>query len=275
MTQPTDRWSVAPESLNQARNDVREMLDLIRAYGGTLGDVLDVGCDVGLHVHALGEAGARSVTGIDIPAYGARQAENRTAAAQSQILSERRKEVGKAFGLTSGDISFRDVDVAELDDEESYDLITSWETLEHVSDPSKAFDRMHAALKPGGLAFHKYNPFFAIDGGHSLCTLDFDWGHLRLDESGFRDYLQRYRPSEAGLALEFYKRSLNRMALSDLEHHVDSSGMDLLALVPWADRVLLQAIDREVVHQVSHNYPAATVVDLISARVWLILRRPA
>jgi len=275
MAQPTGRWSVASESMNQARNDVREMLDLVGAYGGTLGDVLDVGCDVGMHVHAMSEAGAGSVSGIDIPAYGARQTEYQTAAAQSEILSERRKEVAGAFGVASGTISFRDVDVAELNDEGRYDLITSWETLEHVSDPRKAFERMHAALKPSGLAFHKYNPFFAIDGGHSLCTLDFDWGHARLDEPAFRDYVERYRPSEAELALRFYTESLNRMTLYDLRNHVTSSGMELLALIPWADRVLLQAIDREVIHQVNHNHPQATIVDLVSARVWLILRRPA
>jgi len=42
---------------------------------------------------------------------------------------------------------------------ESVDVVVSWEVLEHVTKPGEAFANMARVLKPGGFAFHEYNPF--------------------------------------------------------------------------------------------------------------------
>ena len=42
----------------------------------------------------------------------------------------------------------------------SKDLILSWDTLEHLANPKKAFEEMYKLLKPGGFTFHEYNSFF-------------------------------------------------------------------------------------------------------------------
>ena len=70
---------------------------------------------------------------------------------------------------------------------------------------------MFRILKPGGYSFHEYNPFFSFNGGHSLCTLDFMWGHVRLSSIDFPKYLKQFRPFEYDLAMRFYKENLNRM----------------------------------------------------------------
>jgi SAM-dependent methyltransferase len=44
-----------------------------------------------------------------------------------------------------------EIDPADYDGDECYDLVVSTETLEHMSDPEKAIDCAFRALKPGGL----------------------------------------------------------------------------------------------------------------------------
>ena len=63
---------------------------------------------------------------------------------------------------------------------------------------------MYRILKPGGFAFHQYNPFFSYNGGHSLCTLDFC--HVRLSAKDFERYLKQFRKEEYEMAMNFYKR---------------------------------------------------------------------
>ena len=60
------------------------------------------------------------------------------------------------------------------------------------------------------------NPFFSFNGGHSLCTLDFMWGHVRLSETEFERYLIQFRPKENKVAMKFYRNNLNRMTLKKL-----------------------------------------------------------
>jgi hypothetical protein len=48
------------------------------------------------------------------------------------------------------------------------------------------------------------DPWFGIAGRHALCTLDFPWGHLRLDDGELAEYVRRLRPHEADDAIEVF-----------------------------------------------------------------------
>jgi SAM-dependent methyltransferase len=97
---------------------------------------------------------------------------------------------------------------------DSFDAIVSFEVLEHLRRPAAAFAAMRGLLRPGGVAYHDYNPFFSLFGGHSLCTHDFPWGHARLDHGDVERYLAERRPEAAAQTLRFFDESLNRMTLS-------------------------------------------------------------
>ncbi len=43
----------------------------------------------------------------------------------------------------------------------SFDIITSWETLEHIVDIDSALANIKRILRSGGIAIHQYNPFFS------------------------------------------------------------------------------------------------------------------
>jgi ubiquinone/menaquinone biosynthesis C-methylase UbiE len=79
-------------------------------------------------------------------------------------------------------------------DDGSFDLVVSQTVLEHVHDIGAAFREIARVLVPGGLAYHEVEPWFAPRGGHSLCTLDFPWGHVRTTEAEFARYVETFRP---------------------------------------------------------------------------------
>jgi SAM-dependent methyltransferase len=157
----------------------------------------------------------------------------------------------------------------------SFDAIVSFEVVEHLQRPDAAFAAMARLLRPGGIAYHDYNPFFSVSGGHSLCTLDFLWGHARLDGVDFERYVREIRQAEADQVLRFYRESLNRLTLADLRRAIEKAGLDLLALVPWTDRALAPLLTADVLAEIRRSHPTAGVEDLLSTFVSVIARRPA
>lgn len=64
---------------------------------------------------------------------------------------ERNKAVQKKWGLEG--ISFRVLDLADLDEEDTYDLIVCVDVMEHIVDQDKVLARFYKALRKGGYLF--------------------------------------------------------------------------------------------------------------------------
>ena len=92
--------------------------------------VLDVGCGAGLLTEPLARLGA-VVTAVDA-------APENIAAARAHAAGQ-----GLAIDYVAGDIAALDLG--------PFDLITSMEVVEHVTDPSAFIDALAARLAPGGL----------------------------------------------------------------------------------------------------------------------------
>ncbi len=91
---------------------------------------IDVGCGAGLLAEPLARLGAR-VTALD-------------AAAENVAVARAHAE---AVGLA---IDYRNVDVGTLQGE-TFDLVTSMEVIEHVTDPAAFVAALERTLAPGGL----------------------------------------------------------------------------------------------------------------------------
>ena len=152
---------------------------------GLDGRILEIGCFDGAASFQLARLGARHVTGSDLARYYVTQRAGDPnagdVAAQQVALAELRERARAIAGAVRGRVDFVEDDITSSALEPaSFDGIVSFEVLEHLLRPTEAFVSMRELLKPGGVGYHDYNPFFSRIGGHSLCTLDFPWGHARI-----------------------------------------------------------------------------------------------
>ena len=289
MFQPPSEASGAPDNaaaaarLDSRRERVACADRILGVFGFTCRgkSVVEVGASDGAAAYALAEAGAAEVIGTDIAAYYIHQtpggvvSEGAVRRKNDELEARRGAYAATLDAEVSARVSFVEDDVCTSDlPGASADAILSWEVLEHLTRPLEAFRRMFHVLKPGGVAFHEYNPFLALDGGHSLCVLDIPWGHARLSPEDFRRYIREFRPDEEQVALSFYENNLNRMTLSDLRGHIETAGFRPTAVIPLSVREHLDILTPEIARQCRAVYPTAAIADLISPAVTVVMQKP-
>ena len=272
----------------RARNAVKvvaEARSLVATVAGTelAGRILEVGCYDGSAAYQLARGPGTTVTGSDLARYYVSSRPGAVSdaeiGAQESVLAgirDRARMAASRLGAADGDrgdFVEDDITTSRLEPA-SFDAIVSFEVLEHVLDPAAAFQAIGRLLKPGGVTYHDYNPFFSANGGHSLCTLDLPWGHARLDDQDVERYLHEIRPAEEEQALRFYREGLNRMTLADLRDAVSGAGLELLAVIPWTDRKLVGTLSDGTLADVRRTYPTAVAADLLATFVAVIARRP-
>jgi SAM-dependent methyltransferase len=276
---PTDDALAA--RARKAEKSVTEASAFVATLAGhpLQGRILEVGCYDGATAYQLARKPGTQLVASDLARYYLTQQPGAPSDAevsrQQTLLAEIRERARIVAGAAAGTVDFVEDDITESAlGSASFDAIVSFEVLEHVQRPAAAFAGMARLLRPGGILYHDYNPFFSANGGHSLCTLDFPWGHARLDDEDFERYVREIRPTELHQALRFYRESLNRMTLVDLRTAVTGAGLELLAAVAWSDRALVPRLAPEVLAEVRRSYPTVAVDDLLSTFVAVVARRP-
>ncbi|MFH1996547.1 MAG: class I SAM-dependent methyltransferase [Candidatus Omnitrophota bacterium] len=242
--------------------------------------VLDIGCFNGASSYALIERGAARVDAIDVSEHFVSHADagEEEIRESSRWIRDFRQAIGDAFVKESPDIrtnavNFYDLDIKDLDKVDTYDLILSWETFEHILDVEQALASMYRALRSNGICAHRYHPFFCESGAH-FDTLDFPWGHARLSAEDFLRYMRTYCPHETDLAEWRFCSTVNRMTLRQLRQCSSASGFEIVEIMPvishrWQD------IDPAIFSQSKALYPSLTLTDLVSSKVWALLRKPS
>jgi len=248
-------------------------------------DILEVGCAYGERSYIMAKYEGTKVHGIDVDEYTVDQSPDMNAwnAKDIELVHNKldivRKELASGFPESvTKKVTFETIGMEGYATPNPHDMIISWDVLEHIIDLPTAFNQMANAVKKGGIVYHKYNPFFAINGGHSLCTLDFFYGHCVLSSEDFERYIREVRPEEEKVALCFYHKCLNRATRSDIKELAIKNGFEILEytgierLGKVADE-LVEDLSGEVLDMVKKHYPTVTVEDLMCDSVHLILRK--
>ena len=254
------------EAYRQGAIAVRDMAE---ARGITLRSsrVLDVGCASGFQSFALG-ALAGEVIGIDLDVESYIPPAHRKRAHDLLLPPEDEHRVL----LEEGDVT------ALGYPDESFDVVVSTTVLEHVRDLPAALRETRRVLRPGGIAFHGVQPWFGPDGGHGLCTLDFAWGHVRLDDEEFAAYEHAWRPLEAADAIAYHSRGFQqpRFTLDQSRSAARDAGFEILA---WSEtRVSLRDVHSglataELLADCRRRRPEVTKRDLLTIGYSALLRR--
>lgn len=179
-----------------------------------------------------------------------------------------RKLVEEKTGISA---TFIDGDITECPDIESeyFDLIVSVSCLEHIQNIESAFSEMYRILKPGGMMFHRLNPFWAQNGGHALGILDAPWLHTMLDEQEYIEYLKLFRPFEADLAIQWNENALNRdININSIQKYLSSAGFSIFS---WHESMKhpldIKNFRPEYFSRSKEVYPEITISDLLATDV--------
>jgi len=247
--------------------------------------ILEVGCNEGARSFLMAKYQDTYVHGIDVDEYTVDQSPDLNVWNPNDIkfvhdkFDERRLEVSKQFPMNVvNKVTFETTNIETYKVYELYDVVASWDTIEHIIDLPTAFKNMADCLIKDGISYHEYNPFFAFNGGHSLCTLDFLYGHCILSKDDFERYVKEIRPEEEKIDINFYNKCLNRASIADVRKYAEDAGFEVLQLsgtpsfgrstIDWKDN-----IGQNVLPQVIKNYPTVIIDDLLCDNVILILRK--
>lgn len=270
---------IDPNSVNIARRKVARDLSVLAAHGVAIqgARILEIGCGDGGYSMALAEQGADSVLATDIVDYWAREVRGdsrHTRAKERQAM--RQMNLRAMFPASIQDkVEFGFLDISKSPTtEEPFDLVVSHETLEHVPAMGASMTNMFQSLRPGGIAFHVYNPFFCFTGGHSLCTLDFPFAHVLLSSDDFRRYVHTYRSDETDLAISFFEKSLNRTTIRQMQKDALGAGFTLLTVMENLNEGVLKWVTSKTLQLAQENYPDLELNDLLAETVTIVLRKP-
>lgn len=155
-------------------------------------------------------------------------------------------------------------------------MIYSMSVLEHIANLEAAFAEMFRVLRPGGVMYHHYDPYFYPRGGHSLAVLDSPWAHVRMTDHDLARYIHAYRPHEEKLVMPWIKSALNRM-------HTQSVMLQTLARAGFQVRVfdatpvaapMLAQLTTEIMQDCTRINDNLTIADLVSKSVAFIAEKP-
>lgn len=229
--------------------------------------VLDVACGEGYGSHLLASV-ADSVDGVDIDGESIRHAQGRYA----------RKN-----------LRFHQGDATALDfDDDQFDVITSFETLEHLEAQQQLLAELHRVLKPGGLLLisspdkHTYSDLTGFDNPYHVRELYRDefeqllkgeFAHHRLfgQKLAFQSLCWRLdapperaamatafapQPEQVTLEHELKLAPLYFIALCcDNAERLDALGADLFLFSDASESVY-----QHYQHEIRHNIAAGTVL---------------
>ncbi|MFZ6052753.1 class I SAM-dependent methyltransferase [Halocola ammonii] len=260
---------------------VEKATPVISSFGKSLDNatILEVGCNFGATSYSLAECGVKKVVGSEFTGYKVESVESKDDDRSLQLeevnaeLKATRERIA-SMSADSDKVEFVEDDISNSRLEPgTFDIVCSWQVLEHVHDTANAFKSMYNLLKDDGILFHEYNPFFSLNGGHSFCTLDFLWGHVRLNDEDFARYLEEIRPEEKERAMSFFKTGLNRTSQKDVRTQLEEAGFEDITIIPFPKEQHLRMVDRETLTQCQRNYPNIDLLDLTSPRVYILARK--
>ena len=168
-----------------------------------------------------------------------------------------------------GDISKRN-----LGYENKFDLIYSTSVLEHLIDIDKSLLEMNNLLKDDGIIFHNYNPYFCVDGGHSLGIGDSPFMHLQLSHKEYISYLKENRPFESEIAINWIDQNMNqKVSQKIMKEKIVKAGFEILYFDSFNYRAHNIDLTPKIYNNIKKNYEFLNKDDLLGVSVTFIAKK--
>lgn len=217
---------------------------------------LDMGCGTGELTIAFARAGVGHITGVDVLP---RSIERARAYAARLGVGERTE--------------FVCADLHAWKPAQRFDVLLSFDALEHIDEPKLFLRRMAEFVAPGGIAVLAFGPFFHSPFGDHMWDffrVQLPWRQLLFSEATMlRVRREVFRPTDLGTGYRDIAEGLNRMRYSEFLRYVGETGwrVDYLATNTFLRRTpLLKAVSDAVMH-------VPGVRDYFAHNVYAVLQR--
>jgi len=259
--------AICKDNIKKAKGFIKILKPLFKSQNKL--KILEVGCGSGYLAYAIASQEVGNIIGIDVefPVYA-------SIAEQPLIVDK----FSRLNPNVNNNCLLDSVDVHNLKfKENSFDLVYSNSVLEHISGIKRAIEEMYRVLKPGGIAYHIYDPWFSPRGGHSLCTIDFPWGHVYLSPSEFENYILKYRFYEYQHAIPFYRDYFpqQKPVLKIMEKFFLDTGFQIIR---WVDHQStyshhIKFLQNNQYQEIESRYPQCSIRDLLTYSCNMILKK--
>ena len=146
--------------------------------------------------------------------------------------------------------------------DEKYDVLLSFDAIEHIDDPAAFLRRMADFLAPGGIAVLAFGPLFHSPFGDHMWDffrLQIPWrGLLFAEEAVLRVRRECFRPTDPARGYREIAGGLNLMRYSEFLRHVRETGWRFDHAEPRRRTALhaLRAADERAVGTQRAGHPA-------------------
>jgi SAM-dependent methyltransferase len=128
-----------------------------------------------------------------------------------------------------------------------YDVVFSWSTFEHVSDPPTMLREICRIMKPEGYFLLQVWPLFqSFHGGHLWLSVQQPFAHLTTPPHELEPLLDGRPATDPTRSATEEFRSLNRVTLDDLQRGLLAAGMRPVKVKPIAETFHMPASVRHL-----------------------------
>ncbi len=215
--------------LDYFRRGLRENPRFWARFGGPPSfaglQVADVGCGLGSMCIDIAQAGASKVVGLDLAP--------KAIAFANAYLQQNHPDL-------QGVVSFVEQDLKDYPPE-TFDIIVSKDSFEHILDLPAMLSEMHKRLRPGGRVYAGFGPLYNSPfGDHGHAQSRVPWMHLLIGRERMLARVRRRWPK--GEFRSLHDIGLNGLAFADYCRIFAASGFNIVYFRPNASTKAISMI---------------------------------
>jgi SAM-dependent methyltransferase len=281
-TTPRPHWTPeeyarsAKKKLERTRRLVAEVARWVERLDRAA--LLDLGCGDGINCLVMADRSVARAVGIDLrlPLF-----EDNEVGAQARQLADLVLErlggvTPLADALDQLPVRFVRADGTRMPfADASFDVLVSRSAMEHIAPVQRALAEMARVVRPGGLIYHRIDPYFWLRGCHKRGLVDIPWAHARLSLEEFRRFVTATEGE--GVAGKRCARllTLNRMTLAQWRAVVEAAPVEVL---DWREEpsAFARALLEEYPEVRESLAPGVEPRDLVHEHLemWLRVKKP-
>ncbi len=238
--------------------------------------ILELGCGGGIDTLLTALRPVGRVVGIDtrLPLFeaGKKAMRNRRLLSKALERCSGDGDVDAALGRLP--VRFETLDATRLPfPEESFDVIVSRASLEHIIPIEGALDEMRRIVRPGGFMHHSIDPFYWLRGCHAEAMVDIPWAHARLSGAEYRRFVHAHEGPEKAKSRFRQLTELNQFTLERWREVVDDGRFHIL---DWEEKpsAYAQEVLGEFPEVLDTLLPGVGERDVVYGQINTVMRRP-